>query len=280
MHQRIIVAIIAGAAFLFLCMQSFWIALIFLALLHAQCQYEFISLAGNVRPVQASAHIALTTLVWVILSLGLVKLAPATLIPVALLMAVLVYAVAAVRKYERGGDPAPYWVMARSIIFVALPFAFIPAIVAWPGSFPYFILLIGASWGADTGAFFVGKLAGRTVLSPRVSPKKTVEGLIGGVFAAGAVWAVAGVIPLYQASEPILGFLPQATPQYAVLAVLFTLGCAVALLGAYGDLVFSMFKRQAGIKDYGSLLPGHGGLLDRFDSMLFITPLIYLICIA
>jgi phosphatidate cytidylyltransferase len=115
-----------------------------------------------------------------------------------------------------------------------------------------FAMLIIAS--ADVGAYFVGRIFGRTRLAPAVSPGKTWEGLAGGL--AGAV-AVAAL------GAHLLGL-----PRLAWAAT----GLSVAAISVVGDLVVSMFKRNAGLKDSGGLFPGHGGVLDRIDSMTAATP--------
>lgn len=118
---------------------------------------------------------------------------------------------------------------------------------------------------ADTGAYFVGRRFGRRKLLPAVSPGKTVEGLLGGL-AACAVWALAAGLPIFHASGA-----------QAVAVIAISLG--VALISVVGDLSESLFKRVAGVKDSGKLLPGHGGLLDRIDSLIAAAPLMVL-CIT
>ncbi len=110
-------------------------------------------------------------------------------------------------------------------------------------------------WAADTGAFFAGRWLGRVPLAPRVSPKKTWEGALGGVFTSGLVaWAA-------------------ATWLFDVDLWPFVVTCiAVAALSIVGDLTESMLKRSAGLKDSGSLFPGHGGMLDRIDSVTAAAP--------
>ena len=113
----------------------------------------------------------------------------------------------------------------------------------------------------DTGAYFVGTFFGKTKLAPVLSPKKTVEGLVGGVL-AGMVSMVIYALILN------LGFAFEVNYLYALL-----FGFVGALGATFGDLCFSVIKRQVGIKDYGSIFPGHGGILDRFDSMVIVAPL-------
>ena len=118
------------------------------------------------------------------------------------------------------------------------------------------IALIG-TWASDTFAYFTGYFFGRHKLCPEVSPKKTIEGLIGGTAGSAVALMLLGML---------FGFelLPMAL-----------LGIVIAIVATLGDLVESMFKRCTGIKDSGNLIPGHGGVLDRFDSLLFTAPLVY-----
>jgi phosphatidate cytidylyltransferase len=110
-------------------------------------------------------------------------------------------------------------------------------------------------WTNDTGAFISGITMGKHKMFPRISPKKTWEGTIGGVL---LTIAVAYVLSIY--------WLPMSTLQFVLLAIV------VSVFATLGDLTESMFKRAAGVKDSGNILPGHGGILDRFDSMLFVAP--------
>jgi phosphatidate cytidylyltransferase len=114
------------------------------------------------------------------------------------------------------------------------------------------------TWAADIGAYYVGRRLGRRALAPRVSPKKTMEGALGGVLAAALV-AAAGSGWAWR--------LPWA-PAVGAAAVL-------ALIGMLGDLAESAVKRAAGVKDSGALIPGHGGVLDRLDSLVFAVPAAY-----
>ena len=125
-----------------------------------------------------------------------------------------------------------------------------------------FIVLLPllAAWGADTCALFAGMLFGKHKLAPVVSPKKTVEGAVGGV--------VGGAVLVMLAALLMNTFLDLDMPIWAAAL----LGGVGAVMGEIGDLAFSVIKRQTGIKDYGHIFPGHGGVLDRFDSVLFVAP--------
>lgn len=125
-----------------------------------------------------------------------------------------------------------------------------------------FIVLLPllAAWGADTCALFAGMLFGKHKLAPVVSPKKTIEGAVGGVVGGAVLVLIAALI-----MNALMGL---EMPVWAALV----LGAAGAVLGEVGDLSFSIIKRQTSIKDYGHIFPGHGGVLDRFDSVLFVAP--------
>ncbi len=128
-----------------------------------------------------------------------------------------------------------------------------------------FLLVMGlcGAWIADTGAYFTGVAIGKHKLCPEISPKKTIEGFIGGILTTGIVYAV---------SFSIYSGELKATR----IMLTFMLGVVCAVIGTIGDLSASMVKRQIGFKDYGKIMPGHGGLMDRFDSVLFVLPTFYL----
>lgn len=115
---------------------------------------------------------------------------------------------------------------------------------------------------SDAGAYFVGLKFGRHKLAPVVSPNKTIEGALGGIGAAMAGMLVYALI---------LDLIPGGFIVNYALALLY--GLIGSLAGMFGDLCFSVIKRQTGIKDYGNLIPGHGGVLDRFDSLMTVAPL-------
>ncbi len=122
-----------------------------------------------------------------------------------------------------------------------------------------------AAWGSDTCALFAGMAFGKHKLAPVISPKKTVEGAVGGVVGAVLLMLLVAFIFNTRAGLEI---------HYISAAILGAVG---AVFGQIGDLSFSIIKRQTGIKDYGHLFPGHGGVLDRFDSVVFVAPLAELV---
>jgi len=146
------------------------------------------------------------------------------------------------------------------LVYACLPFTFFHAIAFINGHFNYhyplvFLLLL---WGNDTGAYLVGMKFGRHKLFERHSPKKTWEGFFGGALLS---FTVAFIVSCFY--KELLWY------QWITIAVL------ISIFGTLGDLVESMFKRSIDVKDSGEILPGHGGLLDRFDGLLLAAPIVY-----
>lgn len=129
----------------------------------------------------------------------------------------------------------------------------------------YVILCLAGAWLGDSGAYFVGTFLGKHKLCPEISPKKTVEGAVGGVLTVGLVFAVYAFF--YRMVMGYRGIPFEVNYLYIVL-----MGFICGVLGIVGDLSASLVKRQFGIKDFGNIMPGHGGLMDRFDSVLFVAP--------
>ena len=125
-------------------------------------------------------------------------------------------------------------------------------------------LTLLAAWCSDVGAYCMGLLFGKHKLTPVLSPKKTVEGAVGAVLFSAGIGAVYGLI-----FAPALGLFGRPC-----LSVMILFACG-SILSQIGDLVASAIKRSRGIKDYGNLIPGHGGILDRFDSVIVTAPVVY-----
>ena len=164
-------------------------------------------------------------------------------------------------------------------MFVAFPFMVVElifgTIMRHPDGSPSYaggVALVAycliVAWVADGGAYFVGRALGKHKLAPVISPKKTVEGSVGGF--VSSIMISLGSAYIY---ADVLGYV-QGGMHYINLTII-TAVCIV--MSMFGDLSFSAVKRQYGIKDFGNLLPGHGGVLDRFDSVLFVAPTFYLL---
>lgn len=147
-------------------------------------------------------------------------------------------------------------------IYCGILFSFVYLVNTKPfGEFLVWIIFIG-SWLSDTAAFYSGKFFGKHKLSPRVSPKKTIEGSIGGLIGATIFSGIFGIIiQNYIYIMPLYNY--------------FIIGTMCGLFGQLGDLVASSIKRYVDIKDYSNLIPGHGGILDRFDSIIFSATIVF-----
>ncbi len=128
------------------------------------------------------------------------------------------------------------------------------------------VALVG-SWSADTIAYFTGTYLGKHKLCPTISPKKTVEGAIGGGIASITFTLLTGVVFQNLVFRDMVANYP----------ALLIIGMYCAVVSVCGDLIFSAIKRECSIKDYGSIMPGHGGFLDRFDSVIFCVPFVFFI---
>ena len=135
------------------------------------------------------------------------------------------------------------------------------------GIYSVWLIFIGG-WGSDTCAYIAGNLFGKHKFTPLLSPKKTIEGCIGGVIGAALIGFIFGMV--FKDKFPHIN-----SPQLACAIV----GAACSMISQIGDLAASAIKRQNGIKDYGKLIPGHGGILDRFDSIIFTAPICFILII-
>ena len=152
-----------------------------------------------------------------------------------------------------------YGYTAAGAIYLGWPLSLALVLRAEVQGLEWILIALLGTFATDTGAFFTGRAIGRRPLAPSISPGKTQEGAVGGFLAGvGAVMALAALLDL-----------PLSIPESAVL------GALVAVAGQVGDLVESKIKRSAGAKDAGGLIPGHGGILDRLDSVVFVIIVVY-----
>ena len=195
-------------------------------------------------------------------------------------VAPFVFLTGAMRRADLSAAFPAALVSSFAFAYVALPLGFLVQIrEQWSGAFLllYLLLLV---WAGDIFAYFVGRTLGRHLMSPRISPKKTWEGAIASLLAS----LVVGML-LYNYALPISSALLNAhlierrdgffALQKPPLVPTLLLSAAINVAAQLGDLVESLIKRGAGVKDSGTLLPGHGGMLDRIDALLFAAPVLW-----
>lgn len=198
--------------------------------------------------------------------LGLVRVAP-------VVATLLVLGVLAAAVWTRGVGEHPIGAAAATILGVlytggTLGYAYALRYHGWAigdtAGALVVLLPVLLTWSSDTGAFFTGRLFGGRKLMPSVSPAKTVSGAIGAIATTVAMCAVFVRFALVPHAQ--LGFSPIGLVAYAV---------GISIAAQIGDLAESLFKREAGVKDSGGFFPGHGGVLDRLDSLFFVLPVAY-----
>lgn len=221
--------------------------------------YEYFTAVGksDIKPMKYLGMFCGLVLLYLISNNDTVKIAiPFFTIMILILLSLPVF----IQKYSFMGAGATI----IGILYIPLCFGYLLLIRFIPDKGVYLIWFVFiVSWLSDTSAYFVGRALGKTKLSPSVSRNKTVEGSIGGILGS-----ILGSIAY--------GLILQSLSIINIpIWHLFIIGILGSVISQIGDLAASSIKRNVGIKDYGNIMPGHGGLLDRFDSILFAAPLIY-----
>ncbi|MGN0171564.1 MAG: phosphatidate cytidylyltransferase [Acutalibacteraceae bacterium] len=266
MKARILTGLIGGsAALLVLLFFPAWAISIVMALVSALGMYELLIVSGYLKHKGLlTAAMAFTLCAPFLLMGGSHFIAVC-----ALVLYVLVLALIQITHHGRLRVEGTGFVFFVSVI-VALALSCIAYMRALPHGIFYVFLAFIIAWLCDIGAYFTGTLFGKHKLCPKISPKKTVEGLVGGIVLSvlcsllGAwIYEVAVLAP---AGQHIVYW------QVGLLALL------LAPLSVIGDLFCSIIKRQSHVKDFGNVFPGHGGVMDRFDSLLFVAPILFIVC--
>lgn len=190
------------------------------------------------------------------------------LFPNSLVLIIFCFAITYLRQYENGSEnaAASFGASLSAVIYVGWLGSYLISLRFLDHGMWWMFLVLPLVWLADTGAYLVGTRWGKHSLSARLSPNKTWEGYAGGV-----LFAVVGGALLAAAYNL---WLPSISPQTGAL-----LGLLLSLTIPLGDLTESLFKRQAGVKDSGGIFPGHGGVFDRLDTILWAVPISYLLII-
>lgn len=178
------------------------------------------------------------------------------------LMVLMCFYVFGYPKYQLADIMLPFF----AFFYVTVMLSYIFQVRFLPNGGAYVVLVFLSAWGNDTCAYCVGVLFGKHKMSPKLSPKKSIEGFVGGIVGAALLGVAYAFLFGKITGEAVTGQLLLA----------FALICGIGgMISVVGDLAASAIKRQYGIKDYGKLIPGHGGILDRFDSMIMTAPIVY-----
>ncbi|GEC88074.1 MULTISPECIES: phosphatidate cytidylyltransferase [Brevibacillus] len=261
MKQRIITGLIGGAAFLFLMYAGgAWYSLL-VFLLAVIGYFEFMRMAGIQSFYLAGllGYVLMLSILWpsLLFSDWLSISMPDLMLPVILLL--LIYSV--LRKNQFHIEHVALTLVGA--LYIGYGFTYMAATRNLPEGFMLTVMVIMGIWSTDSGAYFVGKAIGKRKLWPEISPNKTVEGALGGL--------VASVL--------IVLSINASFGHFAIDQAL-TIALVAGIVGQLGDLVESAFKRHFHVKDSGQLIPGHGGVLDRFDSFLLVFPVLHLLGIV
>ena len=258
MKQRIQTAILALIVFIPFVIYGGWPFTLFVYFLATIALVELIRMrkgASNIIPLLLGI-----ALVWVVLLQITGDTIPGvwfTKIEGVVLFVMLLLAYTVLAKNKFSFDDAGFILIAA--IYVGIGFYYLIETRAAGLNYIFFVLFV--IWATDTGAYFFGRALGKKKLWPIISPNKTIEGALGGIFAA----CVVGIV--FQLIHPF---------DFSMITIV-GVSVFVSVAGQIGDLVESAFKRHYDVKDSGKILPGHGGILDRLDSLLFVLPLIHFI---
>ena len=238
----------------FVYMGGYWYGLVILIIsLLGLKEYFFLMKSGGWEPVKPAGYLFLP------LAMLAVYKDDSTLIISLWVFFFISFALFPVFFYTK----VKYWEAALSfwgVVYIGGLLSIMVVIRQLPKGFFLTLFLFVAIWSADIFAYFSGRMFGKRPLAPKISPKKTVEGALGGLLGS----ALAGVL--------LFRFFPL---DYLNIASGGLLGLLIGFAGTLGDLSQSALKRSVNVKDSGDLLPGHGGILDRFDSLLFAAPFFY-----
>lgn len=259
MKTRLITAGIAAAIAIGIMIASEfipWIIIVALCVVGCMMEFEFLT----AKSFHKDIFILILSVLFVVASVS-VSTTNFWFVPTYVYTVILLFA--QILRHEKHSITDILFVYAGTL-FIGLSLLCMGRLVCIQGNFTSFLVCVALvpPWFADSAAYFTGSAIGKHKLCPAISPKKTVEGAIG-----GAIGSILG--------SQLLGLVYQFIFYNNVIVnypALLLIGMYSALVSVMGDLTFSLIKRECNIKDYGSIMPGHGGMLDRFDSVVFTVP--------
>ncbi|KQL44420.1 phosphatidate cytidylyltransferase [Brevibacillus choshinensis] len=261
MKQRIVTGLIGGAVFLFLIYAGgAWYSLLVL-LLALVGHFEFMRMA-RLQPFNVAGilgYVLMVSILWPSLTFSTWLPISTPDLMIAILLLLLIYSV--LRKNQFHIEHIALTLVGA--LYIGFGFTYMAATRNLPDGLMLTVLVILAIWSTDSGAYFVGKAIGKNKLWPEISPNKTIEGSLGGLVAAVVVVLA------------VNAWLGNLSIVHALM-----IAVVAGIVGQLGDLVESGLKRHFGVKDSGQLIPGHGGVLDRFDSFLLVFPVLHLLGIV
>ena len=255
LQSRVLVSVIGAPILLYVVLWApRWVMAVSLAALAGVAAYELMACVGTMRTSRGLCRLTVSFAVWAVLCAAYRE---DWLLPALTLYVLLACAVAV----GRAGAVTFAQLMAGVFSVTVIPYAFSAFLrIHTVGHRGFLLLPLLFSFASDTSAYFAGRAFGRHKLAPHVSPNKTVEGAVGGLLGdalAGAVFALV-----------MNTWFGQSIPYLPIVV----LGLLCSVVAQLGDLTFSLIKREFGIKDYGKIFLAHGGVLDRFDSVIFVAP--------
>lgn len=272
MKTRIITGIIAIALFVPVCVFSDYIVFpIVISILSAVGVYEMAKCLGMDKKWALTTPMYLVALALPLVRFFFIKQSHFFAIATIAIFFILIYCLSYVmfrKNQDKIGDILTFFAL---FFYIVGCFSSVVCVrYMGMGKYVYLLVFLGA-WVCDTFAYFTGRFFGKHKLIPEISPKKTIEGSIGGI-----VFTI-GAFVLYRVL--LFKIFPDLNLNLPYVLVII-LAIAASIVSQIGDLVASAIKRQYDLKDYGKLFPGHGGVLDRFDSVMLVAPVIYVIFIA
>lgn len=243
-----------------------WLYLLLISFAVIMMQIEYCRLAGNFGSKLNPVIPVVLTVSFSYLAFflpGLIQNVNTSIIMSCFMVGVFIYAFASsIFRGKVNGELRTVTLKLTGILTIGWVFGYHCILLRMTGEFGFYIviLLIGIIWCSDTGAYLIGRAVGKTKLSTPISPRKTVEGTIAGLVVGTLTSIVLSILFLQETLSLIHAGI---------------LGLVLSVVGQLGDLSVSLMKRTAGVKDSGDVIPGHGGFLDRCDSLIFATPILY-----